>query len=193
MSGAFRTHSQLDEGVVRRHDSVRMAATPYEKTMNRALKLLSFKPRSIAELRERLLEKEWADAAIVDQVIARLIELRYLDDEQFAASFASSRLSVRPLGRTRLRRDLQRKKLPNEVTEQTLNQVYDGNAEEDLIDRAVAKRLRLKGVPTTPEATKKLFDYLMRRGFSYDLVRRKIREAAKSVEPSEETTEFDDV
>ena len=170
-----------------------MAATPYEKTMNRALKLLSFKPRSIAELRERLLEKEWADAAIVDQVIARLIELRYLDDEQFAASFASSRLSVRPLGRTRLRRDLQRKKLPNEVTEQTLNQVYDGNAEEDLIDRAVAKRLRLKVVPTTPEATKKLFDYLMRRGFSYDLVRRKIREAAKSVEPSEETTEFDDV
>ncbi|MGH9802171.1 MAG: regulatory protein RecX, partial [Blastocatellia bacterium] len=100
-----------------------MAATPYEKTMNRGLKLLSFKPRSIAELRERLLEKEWAEAVIVDQVIARLIELRYLDDEQFAANYASSRLTVSPLGKTRLRRDLQRKKLPNDVTEQTLAQV----------------------------------------------------------------------
>ncbi|MGH9803014.1 MAG: regulatory protein RecX, partial [Blastocatellia bacterium] len=161
-----------------------MAATPYEKTMNRGLKLLSFKPRSIAELRERWLEKEWAQAAIVDQVIARLIELRYLDDEQFATNYASSRLTVNPLGKTRMRRDLQRKKLPNEVTEQTLAKVYDGDAEEKLIDRAVAKRLRLKGAPSTPEAAKKFFDYLMRRGFSYDLVRRKIREAGKTVDES---------
>ncbi len=169
-----------------------MAATPYEKTMERALKLLSFKPRSITELHERLLEKEWAEESTVDQVISRLIELRYLDDEQFATSYASSRLAVRPLGRTRLRRDLQRKKLPNEITEQTLDQLYDGNAEEELIDRAIAKRLRLKGAPTTPEAAKKLFDYLMRRGFSYDLVRRKIREAAKGASSPGEETQFDD-
>ncbi|MFN0110803.1 MAG: regulatory protein RecX [Blastocatellia bacterium] len=168
-----------------------MAVTPYEKTMNRALRLLSFKPRSVTQMRERLLEKEWAEAAIVDQVVARLIELRYLDDEQFAASYASSRLTVRPLGKTRLRQDLQRKKLSREVTEQTLDQIYDGDAEEQLIDRAIAKRLRLKGAPTTPEAAKKLFDYLMRRGFSYDLVRRKVREAGKSVDASEAETAFD--
>ena len=169
-----------------------MAPTPYEKTRNRALNLLSFKPRSVAEMRGRLMEKEWAEEPIVEQVIARLIELRYLDDEQFAASFASSRLSVRPIGRTRLRQDLQRKKLPSEVTEQTLNQIYEGDAEEELIDRAIAKRLRLKGPPTTPEAAKKLFDYLMRRGFSYDLVRRKVREAGKVISASEELAEFDD-
>src|SRR5690349_12726276 len=110
-----------------------MAKTPYEKTMDRALKLLSFKPRSVAELHERLLEKEWAEGAVVDQVIARLIELGYLNDEQFAASYASSRLTVRPLGRTRLRRDLQRKKIPTQVTEQTLNDIYTGEAEEELI------------------------------------------------------------
>jgi regulatory protein len=166
-----------------------MAATPYEKTMQRALKLLSFKPRTIAELRERLLEKVWAESTIVDQVIARLIELGYLNDEQFATSYASSRLTVRPLGRTRMRRDLQRKKLPNEITEQTLDQIYEGEAEEMLIDRAIAKRLRLKGAPTSPEAAKKLFDYLMRRGFSYDLVRRKIREAGKGPDVSEDASE----
>lgn len=168
-----------------------MAVTPYEKTMNRALRLLSFKPRSVAQMRERLLEKEWAEAHIVDQVVARLIELRYLDDEQFAASYASSRLTIRPLGKTRLRQDLQRKKLPREVTEQTLAQIYDGDAEEQLIDKALASRLRLKGAPITPEAAKKLFDYLMRRGFSYDLVRRKVREAGKGVDTSEAETAFD--
>ena len=163
-----------------------MAATPYEKTMNRAFNLLSFKPRSVAEMRERLLEKIWAEAEVVDQVIARLKELGYLNDEQLAASFASSRLAVRPLGKNRMRRDLQRRKLPREITEQTLDQLYEGDAEDELIDRALAKRLRLKGAPTTPEAAKKLFDYLMRRGFSYDLVRRKVREAGKGVDSSEE-------
>jgi regulatory protein len=163
-----------------------MPVTPYEKTMKRALNLLSFKPRTVAEMRERLMEKDWAEAAVVDQVIARLEELGYLNDEQLAVSFASSRLTFRPLGKTRLRRDLQRRKLPSEITEQTLDQLYEGDAEEELIDRALNKRLKLKGAPTTPEAAKKLFDYLMRRGFSYDLVRRKVREAGKSADSSEQ-------
>ncbi len=163
-----------------------MPVTPYEKTMKRALNLLSFKPRTVAEMRERLMEKDWAEAAVVDQVIARLEELGYLNDEQLAVSFASSRLTFRPLGKTRLRRDLQRRKLPSEITEQTLDQLYEGDAEEELIDRALTKRLKLKGAPTTPEAAKKLFDYLMRRGFSYDLVRRKVREAGKSADSSEQ-------
>lgn len=167
-----------------------MAATPYEKTMDRALKLLSFKPRSIAEMRDRLLEKVWAEEAIVDQVITRLIELRYLDDEQFATNYASSRLTVRPLGRTRLRRDLQRKKIPDQVAEQTLNEIYAGEAEEELIDHAISKRLRLKGPPTSREEMKKLFDYLLRRGFNYQLALRKARAAGKSVSDTGDESGF---
>ena len=45
----------------------------YEKTMTRALKLLSYKPRSVAEMRGRLNEKDWAEAQVVEQVIARLL------------------------------------------------------------------------------------------------------------------------
>jgi regulatory protein len=153
-----------------------MAGKLYEKTMERAFNLLSYKPRSVAELRGRLLEKDWADEEIVDQVIARLKELGYLNDEQFATSYATSRLTVKPLGRTRLRRDLQRKKLPTQTVEQALDEAYSEQSEEELIERAINKRLRLKGMPATREETKKLFDYLVRRGFNYDLVLRKIRQ-----------------
>ena len=86
-----------------------MGQTPYEKTMARALKLISVKPRTVAELRGRLLEKEWADAGVVAHVLSRLEELGYLDDEQFAAHYTASRLTVKPLGPSRLRRDLQRR------------------------------------------------------------------------------------
>ena len=89
--------------------------------------------------------------------------------------------------RTRLRRDLQRKKLSSETVENALDEAYEQQSEEELIARAIDKRIRLKGAPTTREETKKLFDYLIRRGFSYDLVIRKVREAGARVEPQDET------
>ena len=159
-----------------------MAKTLYEKTFERALNLLSYKPRSLAEMRSRLMEKDWAEEAVVDQVIARLEELGYLNDEQFAADFASSRLTAKPLGRTRLRRDLQRKKLSSETIETALDVAYEQQSEEELIEHAISKRVKTKGAPATREEAKKLFDYLIRRGFSYDLVIRKVREAGKGVE-----------
>jgi len=154
----------------------------YEKTMQRAFRLLSYKPRSKAELRGRLLEKAWAVGEIVDAVIARLEELGYLDDEQLAQALASSRLERRPLGRSRLRQDLERRKLPAETVENALEQAFTEQNEEELIERAIAKRLRIKGPPTTREESKKLFDYLVRRGFNIDLVIRKVREVGKETE-----------
>jgi regulatory protein len=159
-----------------------MEQTPYEKTMARALKLISVKPRSVAELRERLLEKEWAKAAVVARVLARLEELGYLNDEQFAAHYAASRLTAKPLGRSRLRRDLQRKKVPAPIAEGALDEAYAERSEEELIARAIAKRVRLKGTPATREEAKKLFDHLLRLGFNYNLVARKVRELSKQGE-----------
>ncbi|HZS06324.1 MAG TPA: regulatory protein RecX [Blastocatellia bacterium] len=160
----------------------------YEKTLARAFRLLAARPRSTAQLRERLLEKEWAEAEVVERVIARLLELGYLNDEQFAASYAASRLTTKTLGRTRLRRDLQRKKVSSQAAEQALDEVYAERGEEELIARAIAKRVRLKGKPQTREETKKLFDHLMRLGFSYDLVKRKVKEAGKVDEIEEDST-----
>ena len=41
-----------------------------ERTLNRAVRLLAAKPRSVGELRERLLEKNWTNQTIVNAVIA---------------------------------------------------------------------------------------------------------------------------
>ena len=42
------------------------------KTFDRAVNLLTYKPRSVKELRERLLEKDWTNEQIVDEVIEKL-------------------------------------------------------------------------------------------------------------------------
>ena len=146
----------------------------------RAAKLLAAKQRSVEELRERLLEGRGATKAYVEEVIARLREYGYLDDAKFAQSYASLRLRERPIGRRRLQRDLWVKKVDKQTAEAVLDEVFESTPEEELIDRAIAKRVRLRGTPKTREEAKKLFDHLLRQGFAFELVSEKVRRLSKN-------------
>jgi len=142
--------------------------------------LLAAKQRSVAELRERLLEGRGATESIVDTVIDRLREYGYLDDARFAHSYASLRVQQRPIGRQRLQRDLWLKKIDKQTAESALDQVFEQTPEEDLIDKAIAKRVRLRGKPQTRAEAKKLFDHLLRQGFAFELVSDKVRAISRS-------------
>ena len=157
--------------------------TPEEKrkrTFDRAIKLISAKSRSVAELRERLLESKTATKEDVDAVIARLKEYGYLDDERFALSYASLKVKQRPIGRRRLERDLKFKKVDSTVADEALELVYAETSEAELIDRAIEKRIRLKGRPKDRLEAKSLFDHLLRQGFPYELVSEKVRAVSKA-------------
>lgn len=145
------------------------------RTFNRAIKLLTIKPRSVAELRERLLQGKNANKKIVETVIARLQEYGYLNDERFAFGYASLRVKQRPVGRRRLERDLKLKKVENSVAAEALELVYAETPEEQLIDVAIEKRIRLRGRPKTRMEAKSLFDHLLRQGFAFDLVSERVR------------------
>jgi regulatory protein len=145
-----------------------------ERTMNRAVKLLAAKPRSVGELRERLLEKMWTDETIVEGVIAKLLDYGYLDDERFASDLALSKLRQRPQGKRSLQQKLSRKKLDRDVLDKAIESAFEKIPESDLIDTAIEKRLRLKGRPETREDTKRFLDHLLRLGFDYDLIREKM-------------------
>ncbi|HEY0081221.1 MAG TPA: regulatory protein RecX, partial [Pyrinomonadaceae bacterium] len=126
------------------------------------------------------LEKEWTTEEAADYAITRLSEYGYLDDEQFALGYASARVRQKPVGRQQLARDLQMKQIDRELAEQTLEKVFEATPEADLIDAAIEKRVRLRGRPKTRQETKSLFDHLLRRGFSYDLIIGKVRALASA-------------
>lgn len=160
-----------------------------ERTFQRAVKLLAAKPRSVAELRGRLLEKQWTNAEIVEAALQKLEHYGYLNDERFAYGYAAYRVRQKPVGRQRLKRDLQFKQVAKETADEALNLVYEETPEETLIDRALEKRIALRGRPADRAAAKRLFDYLLRQGFSSDLVLRKVRAAAAAPLPDEETAD----
>jgi regulatory protein len=147
-----------------------------ERTMNRAVRLLAAKPRSIGELRERLMEKSWTNREIVDAIIEKLSEYNYLDDQKYAADLAVSKLRQRPQGKRRLKQALSQKKLDKETVDEAINSAFEKIPETELIDRAIEKQIRLKGMPETRDEVKKFYDHLLRRGFGYDLIIARMRD-----------------
>ena len=163
--------------------------TPEERrarTFQRAAKLLAAKPRSESELRERLLKGRYGSKSVVDEVIARLRAYGYLDDQQFALSFASHKVKQKPTGRRRLERDLMMKKVDRTVASEALDRVYAETPEEELIDRAIEKRTRLRGRPKTRDEAKSLFDHLLRQGFALEMVSGKVRAVSRAATDDEE-------
>lgn len=154
------------------------------RTFERAIKLISARPRSVAELRERLIQSRPSNKAAVEAAIERLKEYGYLDDERFAAGYAALKVRQKPVGRRRLQRDLKLKKVDAAIADEALDQVFAETTEEQLIDQAIEKRLRLRGRPKNRAEAKKLFDHLLRQGFQFDLVAEKVRAAS--------ATELDD-
>ncbi len=150
-----------------------------ERIFQRAGKLLAAKPRSVEELRERLLEGRGATKGAVEAVIERLREYGYLDDAKFAHSFVSLRVQQRPIGRQRLQRDLWLKKIDKQTADAALDQVFAATPEAEIIDRAIEKRVRLRGKPKTRADAKKLFDHLLRQGFAFELVSERVRALLK--------------
>ena len=174
-SQARDVNADIAEAKPKRHVDTERTRT---RTLQRAVKLLAAKPRSIAELRERLLEKEWTNEEAVDAALTKLKEYGYLNDERFAFGYASYKVNQKPVGRQRLARDLQMKKVDRQTSEQALELVFQETPETELLDRAIAKRIRLRGRPTTRPEVKSLFDHLLRLGFSYDLIIDKVRAAS---------------
>ena len=163
---------QLEERIV--NDPARSR----QKTMERAVRLLAAKGRSVEELRERLLEKAYTNAEIVDSVLSKLKEYGYLDDDKYAADTAMSKLRQRPQGRRKLEQTMSRKQLDRTTVAKAIDKAFEELPEAKLIDAAIMKRLRAKGPPETREDTKKFLDYLLRQGFGYDLIREKMKHLA---------------
>ena len=91
---------------------------------------------------------------------------------------AALKVQQKPVGRKRLKRDLELKKIDRVVADEALDLVFGEISEEELIDRAMEKRIRLRGRPKNRAEAKSLFDHLLRQGFPYELVAEKVRAAS---------------
>ncbi len=139
--------------------------------MEAAAAFLAVRPRSIEETRRRLRHLGYRHA-LVDQVVVRLVEMGYLDDESFARTWVESRDRARPRGENALRRELALKGVPREIVDEVLTERADGMAHDvDPPDVAAARRLlerrraALEREPDPRRRRQKAYALLARNGF----------------------------
>ncbi len=133
-----------------------------------ALRLLSGRAYSLAELREKLARRA-AGAGDVPGVLARLKECGYVEDQQLARSYAAARLENQGLGKTRVVRDLRARRVARAVAEKAAAEVYAGADELALIDAYLRRKYRGTALETflaEPKNLASAYRRLRSAGFS---------------------------
>lgn len=140
---------------------------------DRALEMLSRRPLSCKELRDKLLQKgESEDAA--DYSVRWLCEHGFLDDERYAAMVVRH-YAGKNYGAGRLRAELLRRGIAREYWDGALAQAPEP---DDKLDRFIAARLK---APADPEQIRKLSSALYRRGYSWEQIREALRRYLDSI------------
>jgi regulatory protein len=136
-----------------------------------ATMLLSVRPRSVAEMRKRLLAKGFSDEE-VKRTVNKCLEFRYLDDKQFASIVCDTELAKKTVGKKMLLRKLHSFGLENMVISEIVAEklplekelemaLYAGNKKkQQLVKRGIAKE----------KFYQKIGQYLLGRGFSGEAV-----------------------
>lgn len=124
---------------------------------------LGRKMRTVAELK-RLLRQRCDDAEIIERVVSRLKEQKYLNDSSYAAAYSSFRRDNQKFGARRVITDLKVKGVHRDLIEKAVGDAYSGVHEEELA-RAFLKRKRLSKPASNKEAAR-VFRALIRAGFS---------------------------
>ena len=129
------------------------------------LRLLARRELSVAGLRARLLDREHP-AGDVEAAVARLLETQALDDDRVARAYAQTAVKVKGRGRLRVLRELAQMGIARETASEAVAEVFGDLDERALIQRALEKKMR--GRPRTPSAAERarLYQHLMRQGFS---------------------------
>jgi regulatory protein len=130
-----------------------------------ALHLLGRRELSAQQMRERLRDRDHAPED-VDRAIALLIENRALDDARVAAAFVRTSLKVKGRGRLRIQRELQEMGIAKDVAAEALAEAFGEVDERTLVTQALKKKLRGHEKIATPADYARIFQFLMRQGFS---------------------------
>ncbi len=138
------------------------------KAKSDALRLLSFRARSVKELEDRLKKKKFAPG-LIEKVIQGLKSQGLLDDEKFARLFAHSSVYTRPMGKQRLEFDLSRKGLSKETVQKALDSLGDYDEKKAASDLISGRFQKMTGLSDEKKKTR-LFAFLRRRGFSSETI-----------------------
>ncbi len=159
----------LQEGVALTPSQVEMLIQEddFFRCDRRAARLLAARDYAIGELAAKLRQKRHTKDSI-RAVTRKYVEMGALDDARYAQAAAASLIKRRPCGAAYLTAYLQKRKIDRDLAEQTAAMALEGVNTLELARTALEKRWFRFEQLELETARQKAYNYLARRGFSYD-------------------------
>jgi len=146
-----------------------------DKFYNLALHYLSYRTRSEKEVRDKLKTKQ-VDPQIIEKIIAKLKEKRFINDEEFARQWIENRTRFKPRGERLIKMELKQKGISEDIINSLISNSNSMTTDLDSAKKLVEKRIgRVKNLPKQ-KIYEKLGRYLATKGFSWDTIKKAIDE-----------------
>ncbi len=165
-------------------DPKRLAEWIYEADIklayDRALTYLSYRSRSRKELADYLAKKEYSKR-VIEAVIEKLVDYKFIDDQGFAQRWVRDRTSGKPVGKRYIENELRNKGIDQELIDQALADID----QESEYNRALVlgQKYFNRHKDLEKQALRgKIGQALMRRGFDWETTSRVINKLVSQLE-----------
>lgn len=181
LSGEVAARVRVGQELTRADLAQLAHAEQLERARQAALRYLEIRPRSEQELRMQLRKKKYPEE-IISQVLARLTDVKLVDDRDFSRFWVENREGFKPRSKRALQYELRQKGVAQQEIARAVKKVDE---RESAYRAAHAKALRWKDLDVQ-SFREKLSGFLARRGFDYTVTRETVKRLWQEVNGREE-------
>jgi regulatory protein len=145
-----------------------------------AYRFISYKPRTLKEVSDKLKAKGF-QSDLVSKVVEELKNYGFINDLEYARNFVLNRSRSKTLGELALRRELLSKGISSEIVDEVLSERENLIDEFEIaLDLAQGKLKQIKSLKKRKkgrdEYKRRIYEFLLRRGFKFETINRVMRE-----------------
>lgn len=132
--------------------------------------LLSRRIYSRYEILRKLNNKGYSEN-IISNLVFWLEDNNHINDELFAKMWAQFRLQNKPIGRYRLNQELRLKGIKQDIIQKVIDETYNEMDELTLARNLIKEKIASSEIKNIRIDSKKIYNFLLRRGFSIEISR----------------------
>lgn len=132
-------------------------------------RILSRRDHSRRELRDKAFKKG-IRGDFVEEILDEFEQKEYIDDRKFALKYAADKFEFNDWGPYKIRTQLFKKGISKAVVEECIHSAFGDEAIKESIIKLIQKKQRRYQREPEEKRRKKVFDFLMRKGYDSDTI-----------------------
>src|SRR3989344_3128768 len=167
-------HLKVDQELTDKEIEEIVKKAEFQKTLDKLLKFATLRPRSEKEIRDWFRRKK-VHESLTPKLFERLTRIDLVDDKKFAEWWVGQRLQFKFKSKRDLENELRMKGVNRDIVSQVISELVSQEDEVRMAKELLEKRkYRWERLPRL-EAEKKMSEYLARKGFNWEIIRKLVK------------------